>query len=728
MPGGDSAAAGGKTGVRIVVVGDRGTGKSSLIAAAATESFSENVSPVLPPTRLPADFFPDRVPITIIDTSANLESRGKLNEELKRADVIVLTYACDFPLTLTRLSSFWLQEFRRLEVKVPVIVVGCKVDLRDDNHPISLEQIMGPIMQQYREIETCIECSAVTLMQVKCFDAPLQPAEIVGVRRVVQEKKKEGVNDLGLTLDGFLFLHSLFIDKGRLETTWAVLRKFGYGIDLKLRDDFLPAPLKHAPDQSIELTIEAVEFVRRVFRLFDTNNRGALRPAELDELFSTAPEKQFVPDSKQYAGLVLFKTGLNSIKQNRTRVFLAPSIKGRDGMENQIVMLVHGIGQGYLMVGGNFAILHKELLADCLFAVGNCKTSNFPWDEAPYKDATERTTQGNLTLKGFLSEWALMTMLDPRGSLANLLYIGYGGNPASALHVTRRRSVDRKKQQTERNVFHCLVFGPKNAGKSTLLNSFIGRPFSESHEPTAGERYAVNVVDQPGGNKKTLILREIPEDGVKKFLSNKESLSSSDVAVFVYDSLNYMTEIGACYLRFTNFLNYWLCSILYKCMCHACEFHVHIPLKCLNGIEFLLEGEEIYSDEYSWKRSNELLEEVSRHGEESGYGVPSLIIAAKDDLDQHPRSVQNSVCQELGIGASIPVSSKLGDMNNVFCRILSAAEHPHLNIPETVAGREHKQFRQLFNHSLLFMSVGAAFAVVGMAALRAYGGRRNSSR
>ncbi|KAF9682874.1 hypothetical protein SADUNF_Sadunf05G0153400 [Salix dunnii] len=631
MPNGNSAAAGGKTGVRIVVVGDRGTGKSSLIAAAATESFSENLSPVLPPTRLPADFFPDRVPITIIDTSASLESRGKLNEELKRADVIILTYACDFPLTLTRLSSFWLQEFRRLEV--PVIVVGCKVDLRDDNQPISLEQIMGPIMQQYREIETCIECSAVTLMQVpdvfyyaqkavlhptapiydqdtqslqpRCIralrrifilcdrdmdgalnDAELNPAEIAGVRRIVQEKKKVGVNDLGLTLDGFLFLHSLFIDKGHLETTWAVLRNFGYGNDLKLRDDFLPAPLKHSPDQTIELTIEAVEFVRRVFRLFDTNNHGALQPAELDELFSTAPEN--------------------------------------------------------------------------------------PWGEAPYKDAAERTTQGNLTLKGFLSEWALMTMLDPRGSLANLLYIGYGGNPASALHVTRRRSVDRKKQQTERNVFHCLVFGPKNAGKSTLLNSFIGRPFSENHEPTAGERYAVNVVDQPGGNKKTLILREIPEDGVKKFLSNKESLSSSDVAVFVYDS----------------------------------------------------------SDEYSWKRSNELLVEVARHGEESGYGVPSLIIAAKDDLDPHPRSVQNSVrvCQELGIGASIPVSSKLGDLNNVFCRILSAAEHPHLNIPETVAGREHKQFRQLFNHSLLFMSVGAAFAVVGMAALRAYSGRRNSSR
>jgi hypothetical protein len=81
----------------------------------------------------------------------------------------------------------------------------------------------------------------------------------------------------------------------------------------------------------------------------------------------------------------------------------------------------------------------------------------------------------NLFILNICLQWALMTMLDPRGSLANLLYIGYGGNPASALHVTRRRSVDRKKQQTERNVFHCLVFGPKNAGKSTLLNSFLGR-------------------------------------------------------------------------------------------------------------------------------------------------------------------------------------------------------------------------------------------------------------
>ncbi|KAG6402969.1 hypothetical protein SASPL_135184 [Salvia splendens] len=41
------------------------------------------------------------------------------------------------------------------------------------------------------------------------------------------------------------------------------------------------------------------------------------------------------------------------------------------------------------------------------------------------------------------------------------------------------------------------------------------------------------------GNKKTLILQEIPEDGVKKLLSKNESLGACDVAVFVDDRLGY---------------------------------------------------------------------------------------------------------------------------------------------------------------------------------------------
>ncbi|MQL95444.1 hypothetical protein Taro_028117, partial [Colocasia esculenta] len=142
---------------------------------------------------------------------------------------------------------------------------------------------------------------------------------------------------------------------------------------------------------SVELTNAAVEFLKEIFHVFDTDNDGSLRPEELDDLFSTAPER--------------------------------------------------------------------------------------PWAEAPYNDAAERNVLGGLSLEGFLSEWTLMTLLDPASGLANLIYIGYTGDPASAFQITRRRRSDRKKQKSQRNVFQCFVFGPKNVGKSTLLNSLIMRKF-----------------------------------------------------------------------------------------------------------------------------------------------------------------------------------------------------------------------------------------------------------
>ena len=43
----------------------------------------------------------------------------------------------------------------------------------------------------------------------------------------------------GITETGFLYLHTIFIQQGRMETTWTVLRNFGYGEGLDLREDFL---------------------------------------------------------------------------------------------------------------------------------------------------------------------------------------------------------------------------------------------------------------------------------------------------------------------------------------------------------------------------------------------------------------------------------------------------------------------------------------------------------
>lgn len=76
-------------------------------------------------------------------------------------------------------------------------------------------------------------------LQSKCFDAPLQTHELEGIKEMVRSHGSEMVIDDGLTEAGFIYLNTIFIQGGRLETTWTILRSFGYGEDLKLIESFL---------------------------------------------------------------------------------------------------------------------------------------------------------------------------------------------------------------------------------------------------------------------------------------------------------------------------------------------------------------------------------------------------------------------------------------------------------------------------------------------------------
>jgi len=75
---------------------------------------------------------------------------------------------------------------------------------------------------------------------MRCFGAPLQLQELEGIKDMVRRALgNEGVLHDGLTATGFLYLHTIFIQRGRLETTWTVLRKFGYAEDLRLTESYL---------------------------------------------------------------------------------------------------------------------------------------------------------------------------------------------------------------------------------------------------------------------------------------------------------------------------------------------------------------------------------------------------------------------------------------------------------------------------------------------------------
>lgn len=90
--------------------------------------------------------------------------------------------------------------------------------------------------------------------QQKCFATPLQLQELEGILDLVRAYDPSCVRPVaqhpststsaaalgeGITELGFLYLHTIFVQQGRMETTWAVLRKFGYGEGLDLTEDVL---------------------------------------------------------------------------------------------------------------------------------------------------------------------------------------------------------------------------------------------------------------------------------------------------------------------------------------------------------------------------------------------------------------------------------------------------------------------------------------------------------
>ncbi|KAK7830017.1 hypothetical protein U0070_003472 [Myodes glareolus] len=399
-----------------------------------SEEFPEEVPPRAEEITIPADVTPERVPTHI-----------KQN----------------------RVMNNFIKKYHRL----PLILVGNKSDLVEYS---SMETIL-PIMNQYTEIETCVECSAKNLKNISelfyyaqkavlhptgplycpeekemkpacikaltrifkisdqdndgtlndaelnffqriCFNTPLAPQALEDVKNVVRKHLSDGVADSGLTLRGFLFLHTLFIQRGRHETTWTVLRRFGYDDDLDLTPEYLFPLLKIPPDCTTELNHHAYLFLQSTFDKHDLDRDCALSPDELKDLFKVFPYIPWGPD------------------------------------------------------------------------VNNTVCTN---------------ERGWITYQGFLSQWT-------------------------------DKKIDLQKKQTQRNVFRCNVIGVKGCGKSGVLQALLGRNLMRQKKIRDDHKsyYAINTV-YVYGQEKYLLLHDISES---EFLTEAEIIC--DVVCLVYDVTN----------------------------------------------------------------------------------------------------------------------------------------------------------------------------------------------
>ncbi|EAY92296.1 hypothetical protein OsI_14017 [Oryza sativa Indica Group] len=202
-----SSRAAAKRDVRVAVIGDHGTGKSSLVATITTGRFpdqDDGVARVLPPARLP---------VTIVDTSSREVEIYLECSALHRIKVDEVFY-CAQMAVLHPTTPLFDKATRSIKPR-------CMM---------AFQQIFS---LYDRDKDGAVSDAEMNAFLVRCFKVSLQPAEIADMKRVVQQHMIGGVNDNGLiTFIVFLYLHVVFIAKGREETTWAVLRKFGYDNEL----------------------------------------------------------------------------------------------------------------------------------------------------------------------------------------------------------------------------------------------------------------------------------------------------------------------------------------------------------------------------------------------------------------------------------------------------------------------------------------------------------------
>ncbi|XP_044596370.1 mitochondrial Rho GTPase isoform X2 [Cotesia glomerata] len=497
--------------VRILLIGDQGVGKTSLILSLVSEEYAEDVPKKAEEITIPADVTPEQVPTHIVDYSATEQTDDQLKEEIQKAHVICVVYAVDDDDTLDRVANYWLPLIRKYSSsnRCPVVLVGNKIDLVD----YSNIEAYHAIMKKFSEVESCIECSAKTLQNISemfyyaqkavlhpttplyndstqelteeckvalqrifkiydfdndgllndmelnafqqsCFNTPLQPQVLEDVKAVLSKNISDGTCNGCVTMKGFMYLQCLFIQRGRNETTWAALRKFGYDNELQMSKEYIHPPLKVPQGCTTELSHKGQEFLTILFMQHDRDRDGALSPSEMESLFS------------------------------------------------------------------------------------RCVTP--PWeDEYKYTVATNK--KGWITYQGYMCQWALITLTNVRKTLEYMAYLGYNifndECQTSAVTVTREKKLDLAKKQSSRNVYTCHVIGPKSSGKTTLCRSFVDPKLEKLNNDNvpSNANVTANTV-HVYGQEKTIILRDINIMNVQDALTPAQI--QCDAAALVYDASN----------------------------------------------------------------------------------------------------------------------------------------------------------------------------------------------
>mmetsp|Transcript_25465 Transcript_25465/g.44302 ORF Transcript_25465/g.44302 Transcript_25465/m.44302 type:complete len:491 (+) Transcript_25465:517-1989(+) len=363
--------------------------------------------------------------------------------------------------------------------RAPIVLTGNKADLKPENQSLeAFEEMMRPIVKEWKQVEVVFEVTSKSPKLISNLFYYAQRVVLCPVSPLFDESERE------LTPQFRRALKYIF-------------RKADVDRDFVLNDQEMLA-LNNSVFQNEQLDSSSLESLKLMIR--DQCEDGVTEHGITYKGFLHLNQMIILRQKVATCWTMLKYYGFDDKLELSTSIELDPNLEYVLSLSAEAYLT-----SLYYQHSHNDCLRYDEVREICSTLASppwnSAHASESAW--ASYNKLVEVTDQNGLDLSSWQALWHSLMLDFPFVVLKSLLYLGYPQNLKRAVEVLQKKDL---LQKSSRKVMCVNVVGASGVGKSSLIDSFIRKPFQTTHIVTTTPRYTAGFEDN-----RILVLKEFPE-------------------------------------------------------------------------------------------------------------------------------------------------------------------------------------------------------------------------